>query len=121
MRSRRPLGVGDESQFIGRHPQDQPDGDDLERCNRHWGRRMNIAEYTLIDCATGLSHGSFELLDIARHRAEIGNIASWEIINRDGKLVAWSKPRGRLAEKRQAPNARETQDRSQVGADPPLP
>ena len=53
---------------------------------------MNIAEYTLIDCATGLSYGPFELVDRARHRAEVGNIAKWEIINRDGKLVAWSKP-----------------------------
>ena len=52
---------------------------------------MNIAEYTLIDCATGLSYGPFELVDQARHRAEVGNIANWEIINRDDKLVAWSK------------------------------
>jgi hypothetical protein len=55
-------------------------------------RRMNIAEYTLIDCATGLSSGPFELVDRARHRAEIDNIAKWEIINCDSKLVAWSKP-----------------------------
>jgi hypothetical protein len=27
---------------------------------------MNIAEYTLIDCATGLSYGPFELVDWAR-------------------------------------------------------
>ena len=55
---------------------------------------MNIAaEYTLIDCATDLSYGPFELLDRARHCAEIGNIAKWEIINRAGKLVAWSKPK----------------------------
>ena len=54
---------------------------------------MNIAEYTLIDCATGLSHGPFELVDRARQCAEVDNIAKWEIINRDGKLVAWSKPK----------------------------
>jgi hypothetical protein len=55
-------------------------------------RRTNIAEYTLIDCATGLSYGPSELVDRARHRAETGNIAKREIINRDVKLVAWSKP-----------------------------
>ena len=33
------------------------------------------------------------LLDQARHCAEIGNIKKWEIINRAGKLVAWSKPK----------------------------
>ena len=49
---------------------------------------MNIAEYTLIDCATGLSSGQFELLDQARQRAEVGTIAKWEIINSVGKLVA---------------------------------
>ena len=53
---------------------------------------MNKAKYTLIDCATDLSYGPFELLDRARYRAEVGNIAKWEIINRHGKLVAWSKP-----------------------------
>ena len=52
---------------------------------------MKIAEHTLIDCAIGLSFGPFELLDRACHRAEVGNIAKWEIINRDGKLVAWGK------------------------------
>ena len=51
-------------------------------------RRMNLAEYTLIDCATGLSSGQFELLDQARQRAEVGTIAKWEIINSVGKLVA---------------------------------
>src|SRR5262245_32506590 len=61
---------------------------------------MNIAEYRLIDCATGLSYGTFDLVDRARHRAEIGNFAKWEILNRDGKLVAWSKPRGCLVAKR---------------------
>src|SRR5262245_29421303 len=60
---------------------------------------MNFAEYTLIDCATGLSYGPFELVDQARHRGEIGNIAKWEIINRDGNLIAWSKPKGRLVAK----------------------
>lgn len=63
---------------------------------------MNIAEYTLIDCATDLSHGPFELVDRARHRAEIGNIAKWEIINRDGKLVAWSEPEKRSIAAEQA-------------------
>ena len=53
---------------------------------------MNMAKYTLIDCATDLSYGPFEL-DRAYHHAEIGNIAKWEIINRAGKLVAWSKPK----------------------------
>ena len=53
---------------------------------------MNTAEYTVIDCATWLPHGPFELVDQARHRAEVSNIAKWEIINRGGKLVAWSKP-----------------------------
>ena len=51
------------------------------------------ADYILIDCATDLSYGPFELLDRARHCAEIGNIKKWEIINRAGKLVAWSKPK----------------------------
>ena len=51
------------------------------------------ADYILIDCATGLSYGPFELVDRARHRAEAVNIAKWEIINRAGKLVAWSKPK----------------------------
>ena len=36
---------------------------------------MNIVEYTLIDCATGHSYGPFELVDRARHCAEVGNIA----------------------------------------------
>ena len=53
-------------------------------------RRLNIAEYILIDCATGLSYGPFELLDRACHRAEVGNIAKWEVIDCDDKLVAWS-------------------------------
>jgi hypothetical protein len=55
---------------------------------------MKLAAYTLIDCATGLSYGPFELLDQARDRAEVESIAKWEILNRDGKLVAWSKPDG---------------------------
>jgi hypothetical protein len=54
---------------------------------------MNMAKYTLIDCATDLSYGPFELVDRARCRAEVDNIAKWEIINRDGKLVAWSRPK----------------------------
>jgi hypothetical protein len=61
---------------------------------------MNITEYTLIDCATGLSYGPFELVDQARHRAEVDNIAKWEIINRDDELVAWSKPEAHLMAKR---------------------
>ena len=32
---------------------------------------MNIAEYTLIDCATGLSYGPFELVDRACHREDV--------------------------------------------------
>jgi len=48
---------------------------------------MNIVEYTLIDCATGHSYGPFELVDRARHCAEVGNIAEWEIIDGDGNLV----------------------------------
>ena len=54
---------------------------------------MNLAEYTVIDCATGLPYGPFELADQARHRAELGDIAKWEIIHRGGKLVAWRKPK----------------------------
>jgi len=49
---------------------------------------MNIVEYTLIDCATGHSYGPFELVDRARHCAEVGNIAEWEIIDGYGTLVA---------------------------------
>jgi hypothetical protein len=51
---------------------------------------MNIVEYILIDCATGLSYGPFELVDQARHRAKVSNVAKLEIVNRDGELVAWS-------------------------------
>jgi hypothetical protein len=54
---------------------------------------MNTAKYTLIDCATHLPYGPFHCLDQARHCAENGNIKKWEIINRDGKLVGWSKPK----------------------------
>ena len=54
---------------------------------------MNTPKYTLIDCATDLPYGPFHWLDQARHCAEIGNIKKWEIINRAGKLVAWSKPK----------------------------
>jgi hypothetical protein len=55
---------------------------------------MKLRGYTLIDCATGLSYGGFELPDQARDRAEVESIAKWEILNRDGNLVAWSKPDG---------------------------
>jgi hypothetical protein len=77
---------------------------------------MNIAEYTLIDCATGLSHGPFELVDQARHRAEVGNIAKWKIINRDGELVAWTKASGSLIAKRR----RQTPDKRSIAAEQAL-
>jgi len=67
---------------------------------------MNIVEYTLIDCATGHSYGPFELVDQARHCAEVGNIAEWEIIDRYGTLVAWQNESHRLV---QAPAERERQ------------
>ena len=62
---------------------------------------MNIVEYTLIDCATGHSYGPFELVDQARHCAEVGNIAEWEIIDGYGTLVVrQTGSRRRLAKRR---------------------
>jgi hypothetical protein len=61
-----------------------------------------MEEYTLINCATGLSYGPFERVDRARQRAEADNLAKWEIINRDGKLVDWAS--SSLASARRAAN-----------------
>ena len=45
-------------------------------------------EYALIDCATSLIYGPYEIFLQARERAE--DFARWEIINRVGNLVDWS-------------------------------
>lgn len=46
------------------------------------------SEYTLIDCATGLSYGPYERCRQARERAE--GFERWEIVNRAGDLVDWT-------------------------------
>ena len=46
-------------------------------------------EYTLIDCATSLIYGPYETCLQARERAE--GFERWEIINRVGNLVDWSR------------------------------
>jgi hypothetical protein len=50
--------------------------------------KLNILEYTLIDCSTRLIYGPYENFVQARGRAE--DFERWEIINCEGNLVDWS-------------------------------
>ena len=53
------------------------------------GTKLKILEYTLIDCDTDLIYGPYACFEEARECAE--QFKRWEIINRDGGLVDWSR------------------------------
>jgi hypothetical protein len=50
---------------------------------------VNIAEYILIDCATGLVHGPYETCEQARGKAN--DFPAWEIVDSKGALIDWSR------------------------------